>query len=322
MWLPKRLVFAAALMLPAAGAAIGLGQNPNSKAPQLSPQISPAVIDESLEVTGETIDARQVKTRMTVPVLINGKGPYRFLIDSGADRSVIGAGLARNIGLQASGAVTLHDMAGSSRVETVTIDSLRVGSSEMLEIQAPALLEQHLGAQGLIGIDALSEQRLSMDFAAKTITIQDPSRPERITGGGDEIVVTARRRKGQLILTEATAGKLRLSAVIDTGAQVTVGNMALHAQIFGGRRPPTPVPITLTSVTGQSIVADLVYLPQLRIGRLTLENVPVAFVDVPPFKLFGLAQEPSLLIGTDVLEAFRRVSLDFRNRKVRFVLRG
>ena len=54
---------------------------------------------------------------------------------------------------------------------------------------------------------------------------------------------------------------------------------------------------------------------------MLLRNVPIAFADVPPFKLFGLADEPALLLGTDILENFRRVSLDFRARKVRFQLR-
>jgi hypothetical protein len=49
--------------------------------------------------------------------------------------------------------------------------------------------------------------------------------------------------------------------------------------------------------------------------------VPIAFADVPPFKMFGLSKEPSLLLGTDLLATFRRVSLDFRARKVRFQLK-
>jgi hypothetical protein len=42
---------------------------------------------------------------------------------------------------------------------------------------------------------------------------------------------------------------------------------------------------------------------------------------VPPFHVFGLSKEPALLLGTDLLDTFRRVSLDFRARKVRFQLR-
>jgi hypothetical protein len=59
----------------------------------------------------------------------------------------------------------------------------------------------------------------------------------------------------------------------------------------------------------------------LQLGPIVLQDVPIAFADVPPFELFGLANEPALLLGTDLLETFRRISLDFRARRVRFQLR-
>jgi repressor of nif and glnA expression len=49
--------------------------------------------------------------------------------------------------------------------------------------------------------------------------------------------------------------------------------------------------------------------------------VPIAFADIPPFDVFGIADKPSLLLGTDLMENFRRVSLDFHERKVRFQLK-
>ena len=69
------------------------------------------------------------------------------------------------------------------------------------------------------------------------------------------------------------------------------------------------------------MTADLIVLPELAIGGIRLKDVPVAFDDAPPFALFGLAQQPAILLGTDLLRSFRRVSLDFRARKVRFSLR-
>jgi hypothetical protein len=160
-----------------------------------------------------------------------------------------------------------------------------------------------------------------MDFEKQTITIQDPRRAERGMAGSDEIVVIARRRNGQLILTEVKYSRGSLYAVIDTGTQITIGNSALYDRIFRRRNPPPSKPIEVLSVTGESITAQLALLPELRIGSLTLRDVPVAFADVAPFKLFGLSDQPALLLGTDVLDAFRRVSLDFRNRRVRFLLR-
>ena len=74
-------------------------------------------------------------------------------------------------------------------------------------------------------------------------------------------------------------------------------------------------------VTGVAMDLQLARIDNLRLGSITLGNVPIAFADAPPFGVFGLANQPALLLGTDLLEAFRRVSLDFRARKVRFQLR-
>ena len=290
--------------------------------PSAAPGIPPATIDDTLEVTGESVKARQVRTRMTVGVTVNGQGPYRFLVDSGADRSVVGAALAARLALPRGGSVTLHGMAGTSRVDTVRVDRLQVGGSTVNDVAVPALPEAYLGAQGLLGIDALAGQRVMLDFDAKTITVQDTRSPLPSSAGSDEIIVTARRRRGQLIVTEAGVGRTGISAVVDTGSEITIGNMALYTAVFRNRRkPPVAIPTTLISVTGQTLEANIVVLPEVRLGGLTLRNVTLAFVDAPPFALFGLADQPAILLGTDVLEIFRRVSLDFRRRKIRFLLR-
>jgi hypothetical protein len=85
-----------------------------------------------------------------------------------------------------------------------------------------------------------------------------------------------------------------------------------HAQFFT---------IPVTGVTGVTVNLQIARVGQLQIGSIMLQDVPIAFADVPPFELFGLAKEPALLLGTDLLETFRRISLDFRTRKVRFQLR-
>jgi hypothetical protein len=59
----------------------------------------------------------------------------------------------------------------------------------------------------------------------------------------------------------------------------------------------------------------------LKTGSILFRGVTIAFVDVPPFKLFGLQKEPAIMLGTEVLEGFARVSLDFRRRRVRFSMR-
>lgn len=306
----------AAVVVLSTVAAQGQGAAPP---PVTAPAMPPATIDDTLDIVGDELAARQIRTRMFIDVEVNHRGPFRFLVDSGADRSVVGAAVAARLALPPSKPVTLQGMAGSSRVDTVAVASLRLGPSTITDLVVPALPERYLGAEGLLGIDALAEQRLMLDFEAKKVTVQDSRRPEPLPHA-DEIVVTARRRNGQLILTQASVGGARIYAVIDTGAELTMGNSALAARVFR-RRPPPSQPVTLISVTGQTIVANLAVLPRVKIGGIFLENVTVAFVDAPPFRLFGLDKQPAMLLGTDLLEVFRRVSLDFRARKVRFTLR-
>jgi predicted aspartyl protease len=324
--LPPRggLFLALALTLSAlAGDASIASQAPRSGKPipvppTPMPPLPPAVIDNTLAIGGEDINARMENTRMTVEVHVNGRGPYQFLVDSGADTSVVGQRIARDLQLPLGTPTILHATTASARVDRVLVDELRLGSSKITNLELPALREQDLGGAGLIGIDALVEQRLMMDFEKRVIKSEDARVPVRVMAG--EIVVTARRRRGQLILTEVRAAGLPVDAVIDTGTEITIGNLALRDKLIRGNRKKF-TSIKATGVTGVTLDLQIARIDELRLGSVTLHNVPIAFADVPPFTVFGLSNQPSLLLGTDLLENFRRVSLDFRSRKVRFQLR-
>ena len=286
--------------------------------PREMPPLPPARIDNALAIGGDDIYARKDNTRMTVEVMVNGRGPYHFLVDSGADTSVVGLRIARDLQLPMGRPALLHTTTASARVDRVLVDQLQLGSSLIRNLQLPALREQDLGGQGMIGIDALVRQRLMMDFEKRVIKAEDARTPTKMLDG--EIVVTALRRRGQLILTEVTAAGLPVDAVVDTGSEISIGNLALRDKLIRGNRGKF-VTIPITGVTGVTVNLQLAKIAELRLGSVTLRNVPMAFADVPPFAVFGLQRQPSLLLGTDLLDTFRRVSLDFQARKVRFQLR-
>ena len=284
-----------------------------------SANVRTALIDDCLDVRGQEMAARSLDTRLTIGVEVNGSGPFRFLVDSGADRSVIGVALAHRLNLPASETVRLNDIAGVTDIATFLVDTLTIGDAATFAVSAPALPEQALGAQGIIGVDALADRRIMMDFQANTITLEDARTPAKEEPG--EIVVIGHRRHGQLILTEVRIGKLDVYALIDTGSDMTIGNYALLEKIAGSRHPPTQMGITLVSVTGRSTNATGVVLPRIQVGGLRINNLPVAFADVAPFAAFGLADKPALLLGTDALKGLKRMSLDFHQYRVRFQLR-
>lgn len=287
-------------------------------APARMPPLPTAIFDDTLAIGGDDIDARKIFSRMTVAVRINDRGPYQFVVDSGADTSVIGLRVARELQLAPGTPVLLNGMTASSQVDRVHIDKLQFGQSTLEDVQLPALDERDLGGDGMIGINALVEQRLMLDFEKRLIKVEDASRPAQHYDG--EIVVTAHRRRGQLILTQVSANGRNVEAVVDTGSEITIGSLALRDRLLR-RHPERFTTIPVTGVTGVTVNLQMARIDELRLGPIALHDVPIAFADVPPFAVFGLTEQPAMLLGTDILETFRRVSLDFRARKVRFQLR-
>jgi predicted aspartyl protease len=302
------LLFAVAVVVPGtlrAGQAAG-------PAPGTPPAEAAQPLDESVLTIGDTA------LRMTVPVMIAGAGPFPFIIDTGAQRTVISRELAATLGLARGRDVRLTAMTGTSSVGTVLIPSLSVSNVTSRSIEAPALLAEDLGAPGLLGIDALGGQALAIDLEASTMTIRSAERRRRAKSDDEEIVVRAKSAFGQLIVTHATYRGRRISVVIDTGTAVSMGNMALRARM--SRELKTPRQIVLTSVTGDSLTAEYTQIRNLVIGGIDFNNLPIAFADAEPFRRFGLRRDPALLLGMDALRLFRRVELDFANREVRFAL--
>ena len=323
--LRRVLLLASALMVVGPSAALDAAAPPRISKPRPAPPVPSTItrppnaeFDPALNVGGEDVKARKIETRLSVDVHVNGRGPYKFIVDSGADTSVVGLRIARALELPLATPAILNGITARNLVDRVKVAQLTVGSNTIGGLELPALREVDLGGEGMIGIDALVHQRLMMDFEKHLIKVEDARLPVRREPG--EIVITARRQNGQLILTHVRAAGYDLDAIIDTGSEITIGNMALRDKLIRRNRNKF-ITVPVIGVTGETMNLQLARIAEVQLGPVTLHDVPMAFADVPPFKMFGLSNEPALLLGTDILETFRRVSLDFRARKVRFQLR-
>ena len=278
---------------------------PDHMAPPLA-RIDPAPDTETIRISAD------LAARMTVPVRIGTAGPFRFLIDTGAQNTVVSSDLAGRLALPADRAARLIGVAGEHPVQTVLVDELGLGRRSYFGLIAPVLEQSNIGADGIVGVDSLQDQRVVIDFRANTIAVSDA----RTLGGnaGYEIIVTARGRSGQLIVTDATIDGVRTAVVIDTGAETTIGNPALLAAL--GRKKARLEQTALDSVTGQSVPAGLAVARQLKLQGATLGNVTIAFADAPPFAFLGLARKPAILLGMRELRVFRRVAIDFATRRI------
>ncbi len=261
--------------------------------------------------------ASDAAERLTVPVRVNGAGPYAFVIDTGADRTVVSRELAQALQLQPGAPVLLNGTGGVDLTPTARIGQLGVGAREINGVSAPTLAAGDLGAAGLLGIDSLHDQRMVMDFRRHTMSVE-PSR--RRVFGPDVIVVRARSRYGELVLVDASINGVPLAVIVDSGAQNTIGNLALQRLVTGRVASALTPWAQVVSVSGRRTPAQFADLPHVRVGGVTMNNVPIAFADLHTFAEFDMNGAPAMLLGMDVLRHFDRVVVDFGRKEVSFQL--
>jgi predicted aspartyl protease len=127
------------------------------------------------QIAGNTVQFRLVgrsNSLVLVPTSINGTGPYHFLFDSGATRSMISPVLASSLGISGGAAEAASGAGGATQLQVARLSSIAVGpvqqetpqvciSDDLLQI-AKALDVQ---ADGLIGCDFLKDLRVTIDYA-------------------------------------------------------------------------------------------------------------------------------------------------------------
>jgi predicted aspartyl protease len=263
----------------------------------------------------ETIATKMDATnRMTVPVSVRERGPFHFMIDTGAQRTVLSETVAARLGLTGTEQAQVAGVAGTRKVDVVNVEGIRLGRRSWAGKQLPILLANDVGADGIVGLDGLQGQRVMIDFRRNEVTLVDRMTKDPASDGF-EIVVEAKRYHGELVMTNALIDGIRVDVVIDTGSDISVGNRALQ-RALGNRTPQERT--ELQSVTGQSITADISTARQFSIDGFKVTGMPIAYADSPTFGLLGLDRRPALLLGMPTLRLFDRIAIDFVSKRVMF----
>ncbi len=294
-----------------AAIALGTGTAASCETPATPPPAATAAA--LVDPQGEVITlAEERHNRLTLPVMVEGTGPFAFMIDTGSQATAVTHEIRAAAGLAPAGRAVLVGMASRREVELVDIGRMEFGANSYTNFTAPVLAREHVGADGIIGLDALQDFRVLLDFRKQTISLEDASVKERRSGY--EIVVRARSKLGQLLITDALVEGARATVIIDTGAQASLGNMALREKIRARRAQQ----VVTTDVNGVDITGELAFVRSLSIEGMALTDVPLTFADTPAFAALGLQDRPVLSIGMQHLALFDRVAIDFERKKIMF----
>jgi predicted aspartyl protease len=282
----------------------------------------PAIDDELTEVIVVAPEPRYVAPtrrdrigRVWVPVMINNRGPFRLVLDSGAMRSAVNMNVATTLGVRTdvSPPVLLRGVTGTAVVPTIEVDNLSVGDLSVGPAVLPIIADAFGGAEGLLGMFGMENKRIYIDFRNDFINVSF-SRNRRAAAGFETIPFLNDPLK--LVVVRAKIGGLSVRAIIDTGAQASIGNealrFALQRQI--NRRPQSKDEIT--GATGDMQSGLGAQVTPILIGDIEIRDAHVTFGDLHIFERWNMGEEPALVIGMDILGLLDTLVIDYHRQEL------
>ena len=310
--------------LPSAGGPPVL--NPAVPAQQALPAPEATADSEISEVTIQAPEPRFAAPtlrdrigRIWAPVLINGLGPYRLVLDTGATHSAIVPQVADSLGIPRSllSNVRVTGVTGTAMVQTVAVKRFEFGELSVDSTVLPIVADVFGGAEGVLGTEGLSDKRIRIDFAHDTVVILRSRGALDTTGVA---TLPLRQLRDHLLAMDIRVANVRAKAIIDTGAQISIGNNALREVLIrhNGKdvRKAEVEGVTLDVASGDTIRAPPIY-----VGSLIFQGVNVTYGDMYIFDRWKLNDEPVLVLGMDVLGTVDLLVIDYRLHQLQMRLR-
>jgi predicted aspartyl protease len=259
--------------------------------------------------------------RIIIPVIVNDRGPFKFVLDTGANRTVLTPHLVAALGLRATedNAVTMNGVTGAAAVPTAFVERVAAGDVVLERQRLPVADALTSGVDGILGVEGFSAKRIMVDFKSGKIEIRN-ARHERPLSWAMRI--PAQLRFGHLIVIDAYVNRVRVKAVIDTGSQYTLGNDALRAALFpyAQTRLLNPridvVGETLAKQPGERRLVRII-----KAGDVQATHFNVVFGEFYVFKLWNLDTRPALVIGMDMIGSLDAFAIDYDRCEVQLLAR-
>lgn len=253
--------------------------------------------------------------RVWVPVMLNGKGPFRLVLDSGATHSAVTAQVAAVLGLSLSEhpPVLMHGVTGSAITPSIRIASIEVGDLLVGGSVLPIVEDAFGGAEGLLGTDGLADKRIYIDFRNDFIDISRSGSRGSVAGFS---AIPFMRNAGRLLVVRARVDGVLTRAIIDTGAQATIGNLALKAALSKQWRRRNETTDQITGATGAIQTGQGMPISPIELGDIQIRAAHVTFGEMDIFGRWNRKDEPTILIGMDLLGLVETLVIDYRRKEL------
>jgi predicted aspartyl protease len=231
------------------------------------------------------------------------------VLDTGASRSAITRQVADELGLPVQAdSVTLRGVTGSTLASTATVDTLQFGEWLVEDTRVPIVADAFGGAQGVLGGEGLKDKRISIEFHKDRISIK---RSDRVPAPDGFSIIPFKYSQYRGMRVNVMVGSVKAIAMIDTGAQMTVGNLALREALTRRAGEHDQLAVEIIGITEDVQKATPVRIPSIVAGELIVRNAQILFSDLYIFEHWKLESKPAVLIGMDVLGILDTLVIDY-----------
>jgi hypothetical protein len=210
----------------------------------------------------------------------------------------------------------VNGITGSARVPSVPIEHLQAGDLILRDLHLPVIWAPVMAdADGILGAAGLKNERILAQFTRNRVTI---TRSPSLAPRGYQRVHVDLMENGLMTLVVRVGG-VRARAVIDTGAERSLGNQALLDALHHWQNTRKAPQFTDVYGTTSDIARGRLGLaPMILFGPLKMNDVDLIYGDFHIFEVWKMRDEPALILGMDVLGSVTSLGIDFRNRELYF----
>jgi hypothetical protein len=218
-----------------------------------------------------------------------------------------------------SSTMRLQAVTGSATVPTIRVNSLLVGDMLITGSKLPIIPDALGGAEGILGSEGLVDRRVYIDFRHDIISI---TRSHNRAAPPGYFTIPFTLQRGRLLTVDAWIGRVRAKAIIDTGGQTTVANLALRDALMHRYNGGIPVVDHIEGVTTDVQDGEGRRAPSIEFGPIEIHTERMTFADMRIFEYWKLTKEPALLIGMDALGLLDALIIDYRRNELQLRMRG
>jgi len=253
-------------------------------------------------------------------VQVNGRGPYAFLLDTGASFNVLDNDRASALGISATGKKRVRGAgegsltSGVAKNVALALSGLSLPSRDIQVLAVNAALSQVEGraVDGLLGYDFFKQFVVEIDYAAQRVNVYDPTNRPPVAGDRIPLRIVREHALVAATLVLSDGRSVPGEFMVDTGWR---SGVTLNAPFSKAKRIPRTVEKTIEGITGIGIggpTKDVIgRISSLKLGQFAVERPVVAF------SKSGIASDDSFsgIIGGEVLRRFK-VVLDYPGQQM------